>query len=295
VLNSAAVSQTDPDGIQFFKGTYEYLAVLPQQQAMKLISSSGLVTSATRGFVRAAADIPTLMNLQREYGRHIGHLPQAWIDNYIDYQVHIYELYEVFGGTPALLDYDREVRSVLQELSQSMGPSKAPDFGIFKQSHAENRRLFKAYRALDRPQPPPVVPRAAPAAPSRFITPPPASGGAGGAPSGAGGAPPAPQQSRASDYACVMTPAGTPVFDLTKFKAGKSCFRYQMTGVVCAHGACPMVNGMVSAVPADRDAAHAVVHAAVCSYCSMAGHVGGCHASADWLEANVALASFRYP
>jgi hypothetical protein len=41
------------------------------KQAVKMLASSGPVTPATRGFVRAAPDFPALMNLQHEYGRHI--------------------------------------------------------------------------------------------------------------------------------------------------------------------------------------------------------------------------------
>jgi hypothetical protein len=68
-----------------------------------------------------------------------------------------------------------------------------------------------------------------------------------------------------------------------------------MTGTICAHGSCLMINGMTSTVPADRDAAHAAAHAAVCSLCCVTGHVGGCHTTPDWLAANPALASFAFP
>jgi hypothetical protein len=67
-----------------------------------------------------------------------------------------------------------------------------------------------------------------------------------------------------------------------------------MTGVECTRGACAMVNGMTSTIPAERDAAHTAAHAPVCSYCGIAGHLGGNHASADWLAANTALASFPF-
>ncbi|KAJ1641052.1 hypothetical protein T492DRAFT_853721 [Pavlovales sp. CCMP2436] len=199
VLNSAAVAIiTDSAGLQRFHCTYEYAATLSPLQVQTFI-------------------MVALGMLQDSYAELCEHLPSAWRTNFKKYKKHIYLRAE-------LLDYDRELRSVLMKIRLTVGQANAADFGIFETSHPERE-------------------------------------------------PPLDQ----------------------KFKAAKSCFKFQMTGLACGKESCARINGMSSTDSADRDAAYVAAHAAVCSYCSSAGYVGSCHATPDWLAANLALPSFTYP
>jgi len=189
-------------------------------------------------------------------------------------------------GDAKTIAFDLSVRKLLFKLVNEK-PSENVGFEIVRASSKYGDLLRSANNLLTFPEA--VAPPA-----QRFKTGPTTSGT--GAPTG-GANTPAASSSRPPSGAFVLVlcqASGTPIFDLSKFTAAKSCFWYQMTDVVRGPGQCAMVNGMSSAVQADRDKAHVDCHLTVCSSCGGA-HVAGCYATPSWLAANPALAAYTLP
>jgi hypothetical protein len=282
----AAVMHTDtPTGKTSFYETFDYPSGLGQSAAVAFKIENGISsTAATRGVLFKPRDSTELLSLQSRFGRSIKD-PEAH-KQFIGYQDFTEANIKSFGFEKAQA-FDAAARQMM--VSRAIdSPGDAVGFGIVRPHHTDNWRLYPAQAALYRPDA--MQPPAKRALPS----PPPSAGGSSVPPVGAPGV--RPQSSPGNSFAgalCAIT--GAPLFEVTKFKAAKLCFKMQMYGSACARGSCPMVNGMTSLSLADRDLAFTQCHAVACSHCGKEDHLAGCHAQEEWLAANPALAAYPFP
>ncbi|KAJ1629646.1 hypothetical protein T492DRAFT_873135 [Pavlovales sp. CCMP2436] len=284
IIGGAAIEYTDNDGIPLFYKTFCYITVLGNTDSNTFRAENYVTaTSATRKVLVAARTALELLKSMSKYRRAI-HDPKSaeHFDAYYDTVAECIDLH----GDAKTITFDLSVRKLLFKLANEK-PSENVGFEIVRGSSKYGDLLRSANNLLTRAEA--VAPPA-----QRFKTGPTTTGT--GAPTGGANTPAAPSSRQSSGaFALVLCQAsGTPIFDLGKFTAAKSCFRYQMTGVVCGPGKCAMVNSMSSAVQADRDKSHVDYHLTVCSSCGGA-HVAGCHATPSWLAANPALAAYTFP
>mmetsp|Transcript_42223 Transcript_42223/g.104644 ORF Transcript_42223/g.104644 Transcript_42223/m.104644 type:complete len:414 (+) Transcript_42223:68-1309(+) len=284
IIGGAVIEYTDNDSIPLFYKTFCYITVLGNTGSNTFRAEDYVTTtSATRKVLVVARTALDLLKFMLKYRRAI-HDPKSaeHFDAYYDTVAECIDLH----GDAKTIAFDLSVRKLLFKLVNEK-PSENVGFEIVRASSKYGDLLRSANNLLTFPEA--VAPPA-----QRFKTGPTTSGT--GAPTG-GANTPAASSSRPPSGAFVLVlcqASGTPIFDLSKFTAAKSCFWYQMTDVVRGPGQCAMVNGMSSAVQADRDKAHVDCHLTVCSSCGGA-HVAGCYATPSWLAANPALAAYTLP